>query len=122
MSIMKKNIITAFFCLITAISAQGQTVTLDSTLERYFVPIKDTVIYPDRPSANRLYCYTTTDLLYNACTIAWQLAYTEEGTTYTLTGGQVQMNGNYYAAYVADNRNIVHLFQYAGNYIGVIIK
>lgn len=29
------------------------------------------------------------------------------------------MNGNYYAAYVADNRNIVHLFQYAANQIHV---
>lgn len=116
---MKKTIIAFIFCLITAISAQGQTVTLDSTLERYYAPINSVVIVPDRPAANRLYCYITTDLLYNVCTIAWQLCYVEEGTTYTLTGGQVQMNGNYYAAYVSDNRNIVHLFQYAANQIHV---
>lgn len=32
------------------------------------------------------------------------------------------MTGNYYAAYVADDRKIVHLFKYAANQIGVIIR
>jgi len=116
---MKNIIITAVLFFITSVSVQAQTVELDSTLSRYFVPINDTVIVPDRPPANRLYCYTTTDLLYNVCTIAWQLGYSQDGTTYTLRTGQVQMNGNYYAAYVADDRKIVHLFNYVGSIIGV---
>lgn len=119
---MKKTIIAFIFCLITAISAQGQTVTLDSTLERYYATINSVVIVPDRPAANRLYCYITTDLLYNVCTIAWQLCYVEEGTTYTLTGGQVQMYGSAYIAYTLNNRSIVDLFIYAGNAIGVTFK
>lgn len=116
---MKKSIVLLVFCLFSALCSNGQTLAIDSTLDRYYATINDTVIVSGRPAATRLYCYTTTDLLYWVCSISWQLCYVEEGTTYTLTGGQVQMNGNYYAAYVADNRNIVHLFQYAGNYIGL---
>lgn len=114
-----KRIITAAIIALFSLTAKGQTISVDSSLERYYAPINDTVIVEGRPAATRLYVYTTTDLLYRVCSIAWQLCYVENNTTYTLTTGQVQMNGNYYAAYVADNRNIVHLFQYAGNYIGV---
>lgn len=116
---MKKNIITALFCLIMAMASHGQTVTLDSTLERYYAPISGIVIAPDRPAATRLYCYVTTDLLHNVCSIAWQLAYTEEGTTYTLRTGQVQMYGSAYVAYTLNNRSIVDLFTYAGAAVGV---
>ena len=97
----------------------GPTITVDSLLEKYYAPIQDTVIYEGQPPATRMYVYTTYDMLYRVCTIGWQLAYVNDGNVNILRTGQVTMNGNYYAAYVADNRNIVHLFNYAGNYIGI---
>ena len=96
-----------------------QTVSLDSTLQRYFAPIHDTTVTVGRPPATRLYVYTTTDLLYNVCSIAWQLCYVEDGNTYTLTTGQVQMAGSAYLAYTLNNRSIVDLFTYAGAAVGV---
>lgn len=96
-----------------------QIVVLDSTLQRYFAPIHDTTVTVGRPPATRLYVYTTTDLLYNACSIAWQLCYVEDGNTYTLTTGQVQMAGADYVAYAADNRDILNLFAYAAAKVGV---
>lgn len=119
---MKKTTITAILCLFSAFNSTGQTLAVDSTLERYYAIINDTTIDQSRPPATRLYCYTTTDLLYSICTVSWQLCYVQDGTTYTLATGQVQMNGNYYAEYVADDRKIVHLFKYAANQIGVTIK
>lgn len=97
----------------------GPTVVVDSTLEMYYASIVDTEYVVGMPPATRLYVYTKQDMLYRICTIQWQLAYVNEGNVNILRTGQVAMNGGYYAAYVADNRNIVHLFTYAGNYIGV---
>jgi hypothetical protein len=115
---MRKIITLILFCLVT-VTAQAQRVELDSSLARYFAPISDTLVVTDRPAATRFYVYVTIDLLYGACTIAWQLAYTEEGTTYTLKTGQVQMAGDAYLAYTLHNRNIVDLFTYAGAAVGV---
>lgn len=116
-----KLIFSILLCLFM-VSANGQTVTLDSGLQRYFVPIKDTILTPDRPAATRLYCFVTTDMLYGACSIYWQLSYNEENTTYTLTGGQVMMAGDDYLKYAADNRNIIHLFTYTALQVGVTFQ
>lgn len=108
-----------FVFLIWAGALSGQTLSLDSSMERYYAPIADTVVIAERPAATRLYCFVTTDLLYGACSIVWQLCYTEEGTTYTLRTGQVQMAGDAYIAYSLNNRSIVDLFTYAGAAVGV---
>ena len=113
------RLILAILLCLSVGSAKGQTVTLDSGLQRYFAPIKDTTLTPSMPPATRFYCFVTTDLLYGSCSIFWQLSYSEEGVTYTLTSGQVQMSGDAYLAYSLNNRSVADLFTYAGAAIGV---